>query len=90
MHDVVRAVLCQTSDELSSVPPWPTIVRASEYSRSQPLYFLIVGPPLIVVYEKIHCKSLAINVTEDMHEPCFYPATLSASQYVQNSFHSRR
>jgi len=89
VHNIVRAMILETSHEVSGVLPWTTVVRTSDDPRSQSQYFFIVRALASVVHEKIHGPLLAVNVSEDMHEPRFYAATVSATQYVQYSFHDR-
>lgn len=69
MHDVVWAVRGKDTPEVFSVVPWPFRAKAWKDSTAKSSNFVIVRTWLCSVDHKIHLKTLAVNMAQNVQKP---------------------
>jgi hypothetical protein len=66
VHDFVWTVCGKDTPEVFSVAPWPVRAKARKDSTAESTNFVIVRTWLCSVNHKIHLKTLAVNMAQNV------------------------
>ena len=85
VYYIVRAMRAERTAEISGVPPGICGMQAWDNLSAQGADFVVIRAGLRSVDQKIHLKSLAIGMAQNVHKPCLNPAAAHPSHDVQDA-----
>ena len=67
VHHVIRAILPEYAHQVGCITPRFCMREAVDYSRSECSNFVVIGTGLRSVDQKIHAKTLSVQMAKEVH-----------------------
>jgi hypothetical protein len=90
VNDVVRAPVSHHATKIGSIDPGHMRMQAGDDIRAERKDLVVVGTGSVCVNEEVHLKSVPVNMTKHMKQPCLDTSSPHATYNVEDSNRSGR